>query len=136
MAISKLAHYSIRASDLEASRKFYTEIMGFRVGYRPDFPFPGLWLYQTEDEREFGVVHIIGTDQANADGCEPTSTGDLDHIAFLATDWPAMRARLMSMQTRYEERIVPTLGLHQVFVQDPAGVMIELNYPAGEGERT
>jgi len=136
MAISKLAHYSIRATDLDASRKFYTEIMGFRVGHRPDFPFPGLWLYQTEDEREFGVVHIIGTDQGNADGGEPAGTADFDHIAFLATDWPAMRARLMSTQTRFEERIVPTLGLYQVFVQDPAGVTIELNYPAGEGMRT
>ena len=56
MSISKLAHYSIRATDLEASRKFYTEVMGFRVGYRPNFPFPGVWLYQSEDEREYGVV--------------------------------------------------------------------------------
>jgi len=136
MSISKLAHYSIRATDLEASRKFYTEVMGFRVGYRPNFPFPGVWLYQSEDEREYGVVHIIGTGQENADGREPAGTGDLDHIAFLATDWPAMRAQLLSMQIRYDERTVPTLGLHQVFVQDPAGVTIELNYPAREGERT
>ena len=62
MEISKLAHYSIRTTDLEASRRFYTEIMQFRVGFRPPFGFPGLWLYFDDDESEFGVVHIIGTD--------------------------------------------------------------------------
>lgn len=144
MAVSKLAHYSIRAFDLEASRKFYTEVMGFRVGYRPNFPFPGVWLYQSHDEREYGVVHIIGTGAESADerylgerpANGPAGKGDVDHIAFLATDWPDMRERLLSMQIRYDERTVPTLGLHQVFLQDPSGVTIELNYPSSEGERT
>ena len=30
------------------------------------------------------------------------------------------------------ERTVPDLGLHQVFLDDPNGVVIELNYPAAE----
>ena len=37
MPIGKLDHYSIRTLDIEASRRFYTEIMGFEVGFRPDF---------------------------------------------------------------------------------------------------
>jgi len=55
MTITKLAHYAIRTADLEASRRFYTEVIGFRVGYRPPFPFPGIWLYQDEDHPEFGI---------------------------------------------------------------------------------
>jgi catechol 2,3-dioxygenase-like lactoylglutathione lyase family enzyme len=142
MGIGKLAHYSIRASDLDASRRFYTEVMGFRVGYRPDFAFPGLWLYQSADEAEYGIVHIIGADSPGANGLEQylggrsveslSGTGVVDHIAFLATGWPEMRARLLEMQIGYYERAVPSVGLHQVFVQDPAGVTIELNYPAVE----
>jgi catechol 2,3-dioxygenase-like lactoylglutathione lyase family enzyme len=50
MAINKLAHFSVRTTDIEASRKFYVEVLGFRVGFRPPFQFPGLWLYQGEDE--------------------------------------------------------------------------------------
>jgi catechol 2,3-dioxygenase-like lactoylglutathione lyase family enzyme len=62
MPLSKLAHYSIRTSDLERSRHFYTRILGLREGFRPPFDFPGIWLYLGPDESEYGVVHIIGID--------------------------------------------------------------------------
>ena len=68
MAITRLAHYSIRTTDLEASRRFYTEVLGFRVGYRPEFPFPGIWLYNGPDDGDFGIVHIIGFDANDASG--------------------------------------------------------------------
>jgi hypothetical protein len=32
----------------------------------------------------------------------------------------------------YRERTVPGLGLHQLFIEDPSGITIELNYPADE----
>ena len=41
-----LNHYSIRTTDLEASRRFYADVLGLTVGPRPDFPFPGLWMYR------------------------------------------------------------------------------------------
>ena len=44
MALS-LNHFSIRTYDLEACRRFYADLLGLVVGPRPDFPFPGLWLY-------------------------------------------------------------------------------------------
>ena len=54
MGIRKLGHYSIRTTDLQASRTFYTEILGLREGFRPPFNFPGIWLYQGGDEADFG----------------------------------------------------------------------------------
>lgn len=142
MGIAKLAHYSIRTTDLEASWRFYTEVMNFRVGFRPMFPFPGIWLYMDDDESEFGVVHIIGIDPGEPEGLRSylgdrgvediQGTGTLDHIAFLATDWPSMRERCKKRGLPYVQRSVPSLGLHQVFLTDPSGVTIELNYPAAE----
>lgn len=142
MPISKLSHYSIRTRDLEASRRFYTDIMGLRSGSRPPFAFPGIWLYLRDDESKSGVVHIIGVDPDDPSGLtrylgdKPIDamggTGTFDHIAFLANGWPAMRERCRVAGVRYEERTVPSLGLHQVFVVDPSGVTIELNYPASE----
>ena len=142
MAISKLAHYTLRSLDMEASRRFYTEILGFKVGYRPPFKFPGIWLYLGDDSEKYGTIHIIGLDPNDPQGLidylgdksvdSLKGTGALDHIAFNATGLADMRATLKARGLDYRERTVPDLRLHQVFVTDPSGIVIELNYPATE----
>lgn len=138
-----LNHYSIRTPDLDACRRFYTEVLGLAVGPRPEFPFPGLWLYEG-DTSVWGnaVVHIIGVDRSDPKGLQDylggrddaalKGTGVLDHIAFFATGLAAMRGRLRDLGIAARERTVPGLGLHQLFLDDPNGVVIELNYPAAE----
>jgi hypothetical protein len=59
-------------------------------------------------------------------------SGAVDHLAFLATGLHPMRDALRRHDLNYRERTVPELGLHQVFLEDPSGVTIELNYPAAE----
>ena len=142
MAIQTLAHYSVRTTQLEAARHFYVDVLGFREGFRPPFDFPGLWLYKGDDEAQYGVVHIIGIDPDTPQGLvaylgdksEESLHGSaaIDHLAFLATDLPDMRRRLRQAGLAFRERTVPSIGLHQVFVEDPSGVTIELNYPADE----
>jgi catechol 2,3-dioxygenase-like lactoylglutathione lyase family enzyme len=141
MPVSKLAHYSIRTTDLERSCAFYERILGFTRGYRPPFDFPGAWLYKGGDDADFGTVHIVGIDPDNPDGLEAylgdrdlpaTGTGTVDHIAFLATGVEQMWDTLRAEGIAWRDRTVPSLGLHQVFIEDPSGVTIELNYPAAE----
>jgi catechol 2,3-dioxygenase-like lactoylglutathione lyase family enzyme len=143
MPIGKLDHYSIRTLDIEASRRFYTEVMGFEVGFRPQFNFPGLWLYNgTRYPESYGVVHIIGVDLNHPEGLKEylgdrdlgtlNGTGTVDHMAFAATGLADMRRRLQRLAIPNRERTVPSLGLHQVFFEDPSNVTIELNYPAAE----
>ena len=43
-----------------------------------------------------------------------------------------MTAHLKNLDVPFRERTVPSLNLHQVFVDDPNGIVIELNYPANE----
>lgn len=143
MPIGRLDHYSIRTLDVEASRRFYAEVMGFQVGFRPPFNFPGLWLYNGAPYPEsYGVVHIIGVDMDDPQGLKEylgdrdleslKGTGTVDHMAFAATGLADMRKRLQRQHIVYRERTVPALGLHQVFFEDPSSVTIELNYPAAE----
>ncbi len=97
------------------------------------------------DEAEFGVVHLIGVDKDDPQGLddylgakgEDTLYGSaaVDHLAFLATNLPDMHRRLDEAGCVFRERTVPSLGLHQVFVEDPSGVIIELNYPSHEATR-
>lgn len=142
MSIDRLAHFSVRTSTLQASRDFYCRVLGFREGFRPDFPFPGAWLYLGGDDPDDAVIHLIGTradDGSGLDdylGARPEESlrggAAVDHLAFAATDLAAMRRHLRALGVGFRERTVPTLGLRQLFVEDPSGVTIELNFPAGE----
>ena len=143
MPIGKLDHYSIRTLDIEASRRFYTDVMGFTAGFRPPFKFPGIWLYNGAQYPDTtGVVHIIGIDRNDPEGLKEylgdrdldslKGTGTVDHMAFAATGLDEMRKRLGAHGIAFRERTVPSLGIHQVFFEDPSGVTIELNYPAAE----
>ena len=150
MEIKRVDHYSIRTLDLEGSKRFYTEVIGLKVGPRPPFDFPGYWLYSGDppgdlhnSARNYGMVHLMGCnpddprslneyvgdrDPATLKG----STGALDHVAFAATGRTAMAERCRRHSVDFFERAVPLLGLHQMFIKDPDGVTIELNYPATE----
>jgi catechol 2,3-dioxygenase-like lactoylglutathione lyase family enzyme len=145
MAIRKLAHYSIRTTALEDSLHFYEEILGFQAGFRPAFDFAGYWLYRGGDEAEFGIVHLIGIDPddpagladylGDKDAAGLLGSAAVDHLAFLADDLRDMHARLRRAGLPFRERTVPQLGLHQLFVEDPSGVTIELNFAAAEAVR-
>jgi catechol 2,3-dioxygenase-like lactoylglutathione lyase family enzyme len=141
MSIQKLDHYSVRTADLERAIKFYADALDLQAGYRPPFRFPGAWLYAAAQPGEAEgkpIVHLIGVasgdNAAVADylgdraGAQQAGTGAFDHIAFAATGLAEMRARLARYQIAFRERRVPDMELHQVFIHDPEGVMIELNY--------
>ena len=94
------------------------------------------------DDYARASVHIIGVDGNDPEGLKhylgdrdaagPRGTGCVDHLAFFATGLAALRARLAAMGIAARERTVPLLGLHQLFVDDPNGVVVELNFPATE----
>ncbi len=138
-----LNHYSIRTTDLDASRRFYETLLGLTVGPRPDFPFPGLWMYRGDHaDVANAVVHIIGIDRNDPEGLKKylgdrdvaslSGSGAVDHVAFFADGLAAMLAHLKIHGITPRERTVPSIGLHQLFLEDPSGVVVELNYPATE----
>ena len=138
-----LNHYSIRTTDLDASRRFYESLLGLTVGPRPDFPFPGLWMYRGDHADVVNaVVHIIGIDAKDPEGLKKylgdrdasslTGSGAVDHVAFFADGLASMLAHLKSQGIEPRERLVPSIGLHQLFLNDPNGIVVELNYPAAE----
>lgn len=129
MALRNLNHVLVLAEDLEATRDFYVDVLGLEVGERPPFKIPGYWLYLGDQ----AVVHLASSDPARpGDEAEDRGTGALDHIAFEASGLADMTARLDAQGIPVRQREVPGLGLRQLFIQDPNGVTIELNYPASE----
>jgi catechol 2,3-dioxygenase-like lactoylglutathione lyase family enzyme len=138
-----LNHFSIRTTDMEATRVFYEAALGVTVGPRPPFPFPGMWLYNgSHDQVANALVHVIGMDLNDPDGLKQylgdrdvsslKGSGAVDHIALFDTGLEAKLAHLAKLGIAVRERTVPAIGLHQLFMDDPNGVVIELNYPAQE----
>ncbi len=138
MALELLAHYSIRTTRLAETRDFYVDVLGLTEGARPPFDFPGHWLYLGARD----VVHLVGIDPNDPSGLKAylgdkpldglSGSGSIDHVAFFATDLPALMFRVEAHGAAVRHRTVPSLKLHQVFLEDPNGVTIELNYPASE----
>jgi len=118
MALHGLDHVTVNCADLGRSRAFYAQVLGLHDGERPAFPFPGAWLYLGGRP----VVHLVGGAPSG------DSTGSFDHVAFEADDFEGMRARLAALELAFEENAFPAARLHQLFVHDPDGVKIELNF--------
>jgi len=138
-----LNHFSIRSLEIEKTTDFYSKLLGLTVGPRPEFPFPGVWLYNGDDSSwANAVLHLIAIDKNDPNGLKKYlgerdlsslhGSGAVDHIAFFATGLEEKIELLKELKVSYRERTVPVIGLHQIFLDDPNGIVIELNYPASE----
>ena len=132
--LTGLEHYAIRTTKLEETKNFYVDLLGLIDGARPHFPFPGHWLYLGDH----ALVHLFAIDPKNPEGLNDylgevdasnlTGSGAVDHLAFRAENPKELRNRIQKFGAKYRDRKVPDLDLYQVFLEDPNGITIELNY--------
>jgi len=123
MPIAEINHYFVRANDLEATRQFYMDALGFEQMSRPDFPFPGYWLGVNGKIQVHMGPHQIPNRELYYLGTPPDArtdqTGVVDHIAFLATDPESFAQRFKKMGVSYRPRYFPEFKLFQVFHPRP-----------------
>ena len=138
MALKTFEHVLILADDVDKTKDFYVNILGLNIGYRPDFPFKGYWLYLDENpkaacihlamrKQDTGQDYYIGKKDDVKSG-----SGAIDHVAFNAEDIEGMKAKLEEISIEYTHRKVPGFPLEQLFIMDPDGVKVELNYATSE----
>ena len=114
-------HVNIRTKDLAGSIAFYTEALGLTKGNRPDFGFPGAWLYDGTK----AAVHLNETaeEAGNVDNA-------MDHVAFAVDRLDEALSRLDRLGIPYSRpRAIPGSEIRQCFAKDPNGVTIELQGP-------
>jgi catechol 2,3-dioxygenase-like lactoylglutathione lyase family enzyme len=134
MPLTKMEHFLVLTHDIEKTRKFYCDVLGLLVGWRPPLAFLGYWLYLGD----IPCVHIGEWNSYTAHSLDlgipvttpAPGTGPLDHIAFNGSDFEEIRERLDKHGVRYSLNVVPENGLRQLFLEDPNAVKIELNIPA------
>jgi catechol 2,3-dioxygenase-like lactoylglutathione lyase family enzyme len=120
-------HFTVLSDDLEATKEFYCDLLGFEVGPRPNFQFPGYWLYVGSTP----ILHVIHRTQLNE-----VRAGVIDHMAFTATDLVGTVAKLEKADVKYELRRLPpngpAAGLWQLFFDDPHGGKVEFDFDKSE----
>lgn len=121
----RLDHYNVSTRRLSETVRFYEEVLGFENGPRPPFNFPGAWLY-SDGHPVLHLNDISGTARQQGSG-----TGVIEHVAFSSRGFEAMRQRLTRSGVPHEVHQVPGRTRWQIFLCDPNGVEIELNFDVG-----
>jgi catechol 2,3-dioxygenase-like lactoylglutathione lyase family enzyme len=120
MTIRAVDHINIGTHKLDETVAFFRDVLGLEVGWRPDFPFGGAWLYAGDK----AVVHLVTLEAPK----HPSSQAALDHFAFSIDDYDGAKARLEAKGVRHRAVDIPGTPIRQIFLRDPNGVNIELNY--------
>jgi catechol 2,3-dioxygenase-like lactoylglutathione lyase family enzyme len=117
-------HVNVRTANLEGMVAFYGEVLGLKPGRRPDFGFPGAWLYLGDQ----ALVHFVGVEAA------PEAGGNvsLEHFAFRARGLAAFRAMLDARGVAHSVDAVPGFPVLQVNFHDPDGNHIHVDFDVSE----
>lgn len=123
MPISDIDHYNLRIpkEKMEELLQFYTSVLGLTVGHRPLKSF-GYWLYAGNKS----LLHISQTlpdeqrefDKKNA----------VDHIAFSCADLESFEKVLLENGVTYKRNVITETQQVQLFLHDPMGNKVELNF--------
>jgi catechol 2,3-dioxygenase-like lactoylglutathione lyase family enzyme len=121
--VEKMDHFTVLSGDLDTTREFYG-LLGLTVGPRPNFAFPGLWLYSNGRP----ILHVIAADPMPA-----VPDGAIDHIAFraqaLGPTLEMLKARGVASKLM---RLPSPYNVWQLFFRDPFGAMVELDFDPAE----
>jgi catechol 2,3-dioxygenase-like lactoylglutathione lyase family enzyme len=121
MKATGINHVSIPCRDLDESERFYREVFGLERIPSPDFRRPVRWLALGEHQ-----LHLMQTpDQQPLPG---------QHFGFDVDDFETVYLRLRERGALDDETHVHPLwelpdGAVQMYARDPAGNLIEINWP-------
>ena len=124
MRAQTIDHINIRAPAMLVARlkDFYEIVLGLSAGWRPPFESTGHWLYL--DSRP--IVHLV-EDEA-VQGSSKSRGPVVDHGSFSCTGLRQFEELLRAKEIPFRRTGVPGTSLVQLFLFDPAGNGVELQF--------
>lgn len=137
MPIDSFDHYTVRSSNLDASWRFYEQVLGLKVVKREGVSIPAaivsigdrqvVHLFQASPEMEA----IFGR-MPSREALQGWNTGRLHHVEFWATGLVATRDHLKRLDVPFSEATLA--DKQQMRLSDPDGIAVNLNFPLSEIE--
>ena len=90
VSVGVLDHFNIRTRNLTDTVRFYEDVLGLEKGARPNFAFPGAWMYSEGK----AVVHLV--DISKTEEPQKPDSGVVHHVAFASFGFDGMKRRLES----------------------------------------
>ena len=110
-----LFHIAIKTADLDATRRFWTGVMGLKEIHRPDFDYPGAWL-ACPQPGGLAIIHIYaGGPALGPEGKAPYGTGAIDHVSLSCSGFRSYISRFRKAGLDWREAAVPGTTLWQLF---------------------
>src|ERR1700709_2124290 len=100
-SVGVLDDFNIRTRNLAGTVKFYEDVLGLEKGARPDFAFPGAWMYSEGK----AVVHLV--DISKTDEAQKPDSGVVHHVAFISRGFNSMKKRLTAKGVPFGDRQDP-----------------------------
>jgi len=123
---SMIHHMNVPIDDIDRARDFYGQVLGLPAIERPNVGRPGLWFGCGANELHLSVQPGLRGGRTTL-SLQPNDRPDRagGHVAF------TMSGTLDDIATHLEAAGVPyargRAGLPQIFCEDPAGNLVELN---------
>ena len=120
MRAIRFNHVSIHAVDLEESVRFYTEVFGMERLPSPTFAQPVAWLRLGDQQ-----LHLF---------VRETAAPQFHHVALDVDDFEAVYLKakelgLREPETSFSHTYELPDGSVQTFLRDPAGNLVEIDWP-------
>jgi YD repeat-containing protein len=121
MAAISINHVSVHADDLDESAAFYEQLFGMERIPSPTFAFPVRWLRLGAQQMHLFVRPDVGAPRFHHVGVNVDD--------FEAVYWRARERRLHDESAFFSRMYELPDGSVQMYVRDPAGNLVEVNWP-------
>lgn len=122
----KFDHLSLSAKNPERMRDFFIDLLGLKVGSRPNLSFDGYFLFAGDKD----VIHIfLQQPRIRAENpvtINSTEQNIVHHVSFSTDNYETVMQNITKLELQYSINTIPDSSTIQIFVRAPENLILEI----------